>query len=68
VEWTNDSYIAPTKGGGLVLHICGDHVLVLNGEIARQFPHLSPYVSKRVAELRLVRNALARGVDMQKVA
>jgi hypothetical protein len=67
VEWTNASYIAPTKGSGVVLHICGEHVVVLNTVIARQFPHLSPYVSKRLAELRLC-NAFATEVEMQMVA
>jgi hypothetical protein len=68
VEWTNDSFVGPTTGSGQVIHISGEHVLVLNGETARRYPHLSPYVSKRAAELRLVRQDLAQETEMQKVA
>jgi hypothetical protein len=59
VEWTNGSYLVETQGAGEVVHVSGDHAVIFNAEIARRHPHMSPYVSKRTNELRLIRRALA---------
>ena len=59
VEWTNASFVLETRGGGEIVHLFGDHAAIFNTEIARRHPDLNPYVSKRIDELRLVRQALA---------
>jgi hypothetical protein len=59
VQWTNGSYLVETHGAGEVVHVSGDHAVVFSPEIAHRHPHLAPYVCKRVADLRLIRRALA---------
>jgi hypothetical protein len=59
VEWTNASYVIQTQGAGEIVHLSGEHAVIFNAEIARRHPHLNPYVSKRVEELRLTPRALA---------
>jgi hypothetical protein len=48
-----------TQGAGEIVHVSGDHAVIFNAEIARRHPHMSPYVSKRTNELRLIQRALA---------
>jgi hypothetical protein len=59
VEWTNASYVIETQAAGEIVHLSGEHAVIFNREIARRHPHINPYVSKRVDELRLIQRALA---------
>lgn len=59
VEWTNGSCGQETVGSGQVVHVHGEHAVVLNPVTAHVYPHLSPYIAKRLTDLRVTRGDLA---------
>ncbi len=59
VEWTSASFILDTRGEGEIVHVWGPHAVVFNPAAAARHPHLSPYVVKRLDELRLAPIAIA---------
>lgn len=59
VEWENGSYILTTGACGEIAAIHDSYVVIRRPDMVERYPHLCPFVTKRIWELRSVEARLA---------